>query len=259
MTQTTETILGFKVDSRSMDDCINEMSIWINKGHLCRWFACLNPHSYVVSLNDKNFSKALKDADWVVPDGIGIVIASRFLGGKIKKRITGHDIFSEIHRKLNQKKGAKVFFIGSTEETLKNIRARMGRDYPNIRVVGTYSPPYKPIYTAKELNTMIQAINIKKPDVLWVGMTAPKQEKWIYENKHRLKVKFAGAVGAVFDFYTGNVKRAHPVYRKLGLEWFIRLVREPRRVWRRTFISAPIFLWRLLLARFYNLKEKSSP
>jgi N-acetylglucosaminyldiphosphoundecaprenol N-acetyl-beta-D-mannosaminyltransferase len=93
---------------------------------------------------------------------------------------------------------------------------------------------------------MVNAINQTQPDVLWVGMTAPKQEKWIFQNLHRLDVKFAGAVGAVFDFYVGNVKRSHPVFQRLGLEWLPRLVQQPGRLWKRMFVSAPIFVWHVV-------------
>ena len=93
---------------------------------------------------------------------------------------------------------------------------------------------------------MVTAVNAAAPDVLWVGMTAPKQEKWILENHARLNVKFAAAIGAVFDFYTGKVKRSHPVFQRLGLEWLPRLIQQPRRLWRRMFVSAPIFIWHVL-------------
>lgn len=122
----------------------------------------------------------------------------------------------------------------------------MAQDFPNIELAGAYSPPFKPEYTRAELDEMIAAVNAVEPDVLWVGMTAPKQEKWIYDNLSMLDVKFVGAIGAVFDFYTGRVKRAHPIFQKLGLEWLPRLLQQPRRLWRRMFISAPIFLWHLL-------------
>jgi N-acetylglucosaminyldiphosphoundecaprenol N-acetyl-beta-D-mannosaminyltransferase len=129
----------------------------------------------------------------------------------------------------------------------------MSVDYPNIRVAGSYSPPFKPSYSALELDEMIAAINTTQPDVLWVGMTAPKQEKWIFENRARLKVRVAAAVGAVFDFYTGNVKRSHPTYQRLGLEWLPRLLQQPRRLWRRMFVSAPIFVWHTLKERLRTL------
>jgi N-acetylglucosaminyldiphosphoundecaprenol N-acetyl-beta-D-mannosaminyltransferase len=122
----------------------------------------------------------------------------------------------------------------------------MAVDYPNVRVAGTYSPPFKKTYSKEEVDAMAAAINEAAPDVLWVGMTAPKQEKWIHDQRDRLNVKFAAAIGAVFDFYTGRVKRSHPAFQRLGLEWLPRLVQEPRRLWRRMFVSAPVFLFAVL-------------
>ncbi|WP_413904703.1 WecB/TagA/CpsF family glycosyltransferase [Candidatus Skiveiella danica] len=206
----------------------------------------MNPHSYAVALDDMDFASALKSADWLVPDGVGVVFASRLLGGAVKTRVTGSDVFEGLHARMNARKGMSVFFLGASEETLALIRARMAVDYPAIRVAGTYSPPFKPEYSTAELDEMITAVNAARPDVLWVGMTAPKQEKWIFQNLHRLDVKFAGAVGAVFDFYVGKVKRSHPVFQDMGLEWLPRLLRQPVRLWRRTFVSAPIFVWHVV-------------
>ena len=93
---------------------------------------------------------------------------------------------------------------------------------------------------------MIEAVNTSQADVLWVGMTAPKQEKWVYQHRQALNVKFIGCIGAVFDFYVGNVKRSHPFFQSIGLEWLPRLFREPHRLWRRMFISAPIFMLHVL-------------
>ena len=126
----------------------------------------------------------------------------------------------------------------------------MERDYPRIRFAGSYSPPFKQEYSEDELEAMIAAINQARPDILWVGMTAPKQEKWLCQNLYRLDVRFAAAIGAVFDFYTGRVRRSHPIFQRLGLEWLPRLVQEPMRLWKRMFISAPIFLWHVVRARF---------
>lgn len=99
---------------------------------------------------------------------------------------------------------------------------------------------------------MLAQIMLAAPDVLWVGMTAPKQEKWIAAMQPRLRVRFAGAIGAVFDFYSGEVKRSHPVLQRIGLEWLPRLVQQPRRLWRRMAVSAPIFVWDVLLARLWR-------
>jgi N-acetylglucosaminyldiphosphoundecaprenol N-acetyl-beta-D-mannosaminyltransferase len=151
---------------------------------------------------------------------------------------------------LNKEKGRRYFFLGSTEKNLIKIKEKMNEDYPNITVAGTYSPPFKPEFSEEENQLMIDAIIRARPDVLWVGMTAPKQEKWIFQNKDKLNVKFIGAIGAVFDFYSGNVKRSHPFFQKLGLEWLPRLLRQPRRLWRRNFISNPLFLLRVMQERF---------
>jgi len=242
-----ENMLGYALYCNAVVGCVDDIFARIKDetgmGRACAWLACLNPHSYTVALRDDSFSRALHDADWVVPDGAGVVLASRLLGGQVQERVTGSDVFFGLHSRMNAAGGWSVFFLGATEDTLALIRARMARDYSNIRVAGTYSPPFKPSYTQSELDQMIEAVNASCADVLWVGMTAPKQEKWIFENRARLNVKFAGAIGAVFDFYTGRVKRSHPMFQRLGLEWMPRLIQQPRRLWRRMFISAPVFLW----------------
>jgi N-acetylglucosaminyldiphosphoundecaprenol N-acetyl-beta-D-mannosaminyltransferase len=208
-----------------------------------------------VALDDTLFSQALRDADWLVPDGAGVVMASRVLGRGVTERVTGSDIFSALHQRMNSAGGMKVFFLGATEGTLALIRARLVREYPDITVAGTYSPPFKAAYSNEEIDDMVKAINAVEPDVLWVGMTAPKQEKWIYQNRVRLKVKFAGAIGAVFDFYAGQVKRSHPVFQRLGLEWLPRLIQEPKRLWRRIFVSAPLFVWHVFKQKMERVRE----
>ncbi len=253
-----EDILGYQIDSFNAEECSNEiLSTLAHNDRKCRWLACLNPHSYVVSIQDINFASALKNANWLLPDGVGVVWASKVMGGQVRVRVTGSDIFSALHHRMNKNGGLSVFFLGASDKTLKQIRTRMAIDFPNILVVGTYSPPFKPTYTEQELDDMISAVNVSKPDVLWVGMTAPKQEKWIFENRSRLDVRFAGAVGAVFDFYTGNVKRSHPLFQRLGLEWLPRLLQQPKRLWRRMFVSAPIFVMHVLRARWKNGKSSS--
>jgi N-acetylglucosaminyldiphosphoundecaprenol N-acetyl-beta-D-mannosaminyltransferase len=258
MTSPTLHILGYAVDARGLAPCADEIVHWIATGDHCRWLACLNPHSYAVSLTDRPFSDALREADWLLADGVGVVLASRFLRSTTPERVTGGDVVAEIHKQLDAAGTYSVFFLGSTDETLALIRKRLETDFPHIRLAGTYSPPFRPAYTSEDDDLMVAAINAAAPDVLWVGLTAPKQEKWIARNRHRLRVRFAGAVGAVFEFYAGRIPRAHPLVRQLGLEWLIRLVREPRRLWRRMFVSAPIFLWRVLLAKLSSRESAGS-
>ncbi|TLU83413.1 MAG: WecB/TagA/CpsF family glycosyltransferase [Chlorobium sp.] len=241
----TENILGYRVYRESLDASVRAITEWIQKGKECRTLACINPHSYVLSLKDLDFSTALHEADWLVPDGAGIVYASKYLRGSITTRITGSDIFAAVNAALVKQKFGSVFFLGSTEATLELIRKKMAADFPCVKVAGSYSPPFKEVFSKEDNDAMIAAVNQAKPDVLWVGMTSPKQDIWIFENRHRLQVKFAAGVGAVFDFYTGQIKRSHPVFQKLGLEWLPRLLQDPKRLWKRMFISAPVFLWHL--------------
>jgi N-acetylglucosaminyldiphosphoundecaprenol N-acetyl-beta-D-mannosaminyltransferase len=143
----------------------------------------------------------------------------------------------------------RCFFLGSTDETLHKIRERVAIDYPRIEIVGTLSPPFRPEFTDEDNRVMIETINAAKPDVLWIGLTAPKQEKWIFKHRDKLEVQFAGPIGAAFDFYAGNIKRISPFWGDLGLEWLPRLLQEPRRLWRRSIVSAPRFFLRTIKYR----------
>lgn len=245
-----ENILGYPVISNNFEECLTVIDGWLDHSPNEKTFVCANPHSLYEASKDDLFKKSLLDADLITPDGAGILLASKFLGGDIRQRITGSDVFFGLSEYLNKKKKGKYFFLGSTEDTLAQIRDKMAADYPGIQLAGTYSPPFKPVFDEADNDSMIEAINAVNPDVLWVGMTAPKQEKWIFENRGRLNVKFIGAIGAVFDFYVGNVKRSHPVFQKMGLEWLPRLIQEPKRLWRRNFVSSPMFLLKVFKQKF---------
>jgi N-acetylglucosaminyldiphosphoundecaprenol N-acetyl-beta-D-mannosaminyltransferase len=252
-----ESILGYPVSTLQRDGCIGTIIRWVENGSRGKYFVCANPHSIEVGKTDKEFNRAIKNADLIVPDGIGVVLASRILGGVIHERVTGSDIFGGVNSELNKRKGHSVFFLGSTQDNLEKMRYKMGSDFPNIRVAGTFSPPFKETFSPEENLVMIETINRAKPDVLWVGMTAPKQEKWIYQNREKLDVKLIGPIGAVFDFYIGNIIRPHPVFQKMGLEWLPRFLQEPGRLWRRNLISNPKFLLEVIHHKFTHPSQKS--
>ncbi|RPH51174.1 MAG: glycosyltransferase [Desulfobacteraceae bacterium] len=250
---TSERILNYPVISCGIDSCLARIIAWISDGGKARTLVCANPHSLVGAAGDDMFRKALLDAGMIVPDGAGIVLASRILRGRIRERITGSDVFHGVNEAMNREGHGSCFFLGSSEEILVMIREKMSKDFPNVRVAGTYSPPFTDEFTEEENRRIIEAVNAVKPDVLWVGMTAPKQEKWIYRNKNKLNVKFIGAIGGVFDFYSGNIRRnEYPWFMKHGLEWLPRLIQEPRRLWKRTFISAPVFFFLILKQKFLS-------
>lgn len=227
----------------------------------------INAYSYNNARKDELFEEALMKGDVLIPDGISIVRACQFLRhtkSKPKQRIAGWDLFHFEMNKLNDSLGTSkesasntdpywkqrnpdrkkpvAMFMGSSERVLQRIILQGKTSYPNIDIV-TYSPPYKPAFTEEDNKAIIEAINAADPDVLWIGMTAPKQEKWTYSNWDRLDIHcHVGTVGAVFDFFAGTYKRAPRLWQSLGLEWFYRLIREPRRMWRRYIIGNTEFL-----------------
>lgn len=203
----------------------------------------INAYSYNNARKDELFEEALTKGDVLIPDGISIVRSCRWLKAKSqpKERIAGWDLFTfEMHR-LNRV-GGRVMFLGSSEKVLDLIRKKTATLYSNLEVV-TYSPPYKPRFTIEDDQNMVQAINDANPDLLWIGMTAPKQEKWAYANWDRLNIHcHVGTIGAVFDFFAGTYKRAPEQWQRLGLEWLYRFLKEPRRMWKRYVIGNIVFL-----------------
>ncbi len=199
----------------------------------------LNQYSYCLTKEDPEFKSSLLGADVLLPDGIGIVVAHWLINGTKIKKIAGADLHHHLLEQLNIK-GGNCFYLGSSESTLKTIKTRSNKEYPNIEV-GYYSPPFKTSFTGAETQLMIEAVNAFEPDILFIGMTAPKQEKWAFANKEFLEVPVICSIGAVFDFYAGTVKRPSKVWITYGLEWLIRFVKEPKRMWIRYGFYGPIF------------------
>lgn len=204
----------------------------------------INAHSYNTALKDPLFAEALMRGDALIPDGASIVMACRWLKAKCqpKERIAGWDLFTFEMDRLNRR-GGTCFFMGSSEKVLTLIREKAAKVYPNIRIE-TYSPPYKSAFSEEENRDIVNAINQAQPDLLWIGMTAPKQEKWAYSHWKELDIDcHCGTIGAVFDFFAGTMERAPLWWQEHSLEWLYRLMKEPRRMWRRYIIGNMLFLW----------------
>ena len=207
----------------------------------------INAHSYNTALEDDSFAEALQKGDYLVPDGMSIVKACRFIKAESqpKERIAGWDLFVFEMQRLNGR-GGKCFFMGSSENVLARIKERCARDYPNI-IVESYSPPFKPEFSDEDNKAIVDTINAADPDLLWIGMTAPKQEKWAYSNWPELNIHcHCGTIGAVFDFYAGTAKRAPIWMQKAGLEWLHRLASNPKRMWRRYIIGNIKFIFNVI-------------
>lgn len=240
----TLTILGSKAELASLP----EGKLLINT---------VNAHSFNTAKKDQLFADALTNGDVLIPDGVSIVKACKWIKAKSqpKERIAGWDLFSFEMEKLEREseelrtkseESKIVMFMGSSQKVLDLIVKRAAVDYPHLKVV-TYSPPYKPAFSDEDNKAIIDAINAANPDLLWIGMTAPKQEKWTYSHWKELNIHcHVGTIGAVFDFFAGTVERAPIWWQEHGLEWLYRLMKEPKRMWRRYIIGNTLFLWNMV-------------
>lgn len=231
---------------------ISDFKIFLGKlsniGDGKKLITTLNAHSFNISKTDSFFLEALKKSDVLIPDGISVVWAIKWLTGKSIKKIAGADLFNYEMDRLQADHG-RCFFLGSSEETLSKIEERLKTDYPNV-VVGSFSPPYTEQFTEDESNKMIDVVNEFNPDVLFIGMTAPKQEKWAYKYFERLETGHICCIGAVFDFYAGNIHRAPDWMINLGLEWLYRLGKEPKRMWRRYVLGNIKFIYFIFCEKY---------
>ena len=217
----------------------------------------INAHSYNTARKDSLFAEALTNGDVLLPDGVSIVKACKWIKAKSlpKERIAGWDLFvfemekleresEELRTKSEESK--IVMFMGSSQKVLDLIVKRASEVYPHLKVV-TYSPPYKTEFSDEDNKAIIDAIHAANPDLLWIGMTAPKQEKWTYSHWKELNIHcHVGSIGAVFDFFAGTMKRAPMWWQDHGLEWLYRLLKEPKRMWRRYIIGNALFLWNMV-------------
>lgn len=222
----------FEISSRFLLDELPQRRCVINT---------INAYSWVMTNTNPTFKEALRTSDVLLPDGVGVVIAARLLAGAQIHKIAGADL----HRlllELLERKGGRCFYLGAAETTLEKIKRRLSVEYPSIKV-GTFSPPYKAEFSEEDNREMIARIQAFAPDVVFVGMTAPKQETWIYRNHASIDTSVICGIGAVFDFYAGTKKRPPRWMIRLGLEWFGRLISEPRRMWKRYIVYNCVFLY----------------
>lgn len=237
----TVSVLGFNIIQEDLSRVALNEKIVINT---------ISPNSYGLSVKDPVMEKALKGSDYLVLDGVYFGLAAILLKGKKIKRITGWDCFQYFSSQMNTQKG-RVFFLGSSESTLSKLKERFQQDFPNASV-GTYSPPMKAEFSDLDNRKMHQMVNDFKPQVLFVGMTAPKQEKWSIQNKDFLDVNIISTIGNVFDWYAGNSVRPNEFWQKIGMEWLVRIFYRPE-ILKRNLGNQMLFFWHLIQ---YTLKLK---
>jgi N-acetylglucosaminyldiphosphoundecaprenol N-acetyl-beta-D-mannosaminyltransferase len=191
--------------------------------------------------SDAQFGYIVGSADMVVPDGMPLVWTGRRAGFQSQQRVAGPDLFAAFLAKT-QGSGYRHFFYGGTPEVLDALSAKVRSEFPDTDIVGTYAPPFRPL-TAQEDDAVVAMINDASPDVIWVGLGCPKQERWMFEHCDRFRAGVMLGVGQVFDIYAGKIKRAPRWMQRSGLEWLYRLCSEPRRLWRRYLVYNTRFLF----------------
>jgi N-acetylglucosaminyldiphosphoundecaprenol N-acetyl-beta-D-mannosaminyltransferase len=228
-------ILGIPFDLIDYRSAIEQIDWWKRSGQR-RYVTMTNAHVVMLARRDDALRAALRRADLVLPDGISIVAAARLLGLAERGRVTGPSLMLRLCE-WGVPRDYRHYFYGGAEGVARRLAARLSAAYPGLQVAGTYCPPFRELGDDEEL-LVTERINDAKPDIVWVGLGAPKQEKWMARQLGRLNAPALIGVGAAFDFHSGNVAWAPAWIRAIGMEWAFRLASEPRRMWRRDLTSA---------------------
>ena len=252
-------ILGVGISRTSRPEVLGQFDRYLKDGRFHYVFAS-NVHTVMTSQADEEYRRIHNEADIALPDGKPLAWAARLLDGGPVERITGRELMALVCRE-GQKSGYSHFFYGGRESVLKELCRRLKTACPDLKVAGCYSPPFRRL-TAEEDARAVRMMNDCHPDIVWVGLGAPKQEKWIGEHLGQVRAPVMVAVGAAFDFLAGNAKQAPLWMQKAGLEWLFRLGTDPRRLWRRYVLNNPKFLYLLccqkLALRSYRIPDGHS-
>lgn len=244
-------VLGVGISAIDMDDALRLSDALIQteeKGYVC----VTNVHSVMEAQSDPAFRRILNRSLMTTPDGVPMVWIGRLRGLAGMRRVYGPDFMLDMCR-LSVTRGYRHFMYGGGPGVAVDLAEELSRRYPGLQIAGTYTPPYRPL-NAKEESELVAIVSHAKPDVFWVGLGAPKQERFMAHYIDKLNVKLMVGVGAAFDIHTGGIKDAPHLVKNLGLQWLHRLVQEPRRLWRRYLILNPMFIWNIAL-QFLGLRK----
>ncbi len=243
----------------SVDRTVDQMEQWIRQRNgVCRRVVVTGFHGLWEAYKQPRLQQILNSAELWVPDGIAPIWVARLHGHRNVKRAPGAEIMREYFNRANQKR-YRSYFYGDTDSTLSALKNALDARYPDHEIAGVFSPPFRSL-TPEEDEEIIQRINDARPDVLWVGLGMPKQDIWIYERLHRLKVPVAIGVGAAFAFIAGTVPRCPEWIGRSGFEWVYRFMKEPKKLWRRDLLDGPQFLFHasLELIRHQSSNSKTT-
>ena len=232
-------VLGVRVHAVQTPDAVQQLQAWIKNRESGRYVAVTGMHGVAESRQDGYFREILNNADMVVPDGMPLVWLGRWHRYSLRRRVTGSELMESFCRETGAQ--CRHFFYGGGPGVADDLARSLWERY-GIVVAGTYAPPFRPL-TEEEERDVAARVEEAAADVLWVGLSTPKQERWMYEHRAKLKVPVMLGVGAAFDMNSGKLRRAPVWMQDLGLEWLFRLVVEPQRLWKRYLVTIPKTAW----------------
>ena len=238
-------VVGVGVSATSYQDTANTIREWVgeqrkNPSRPARYVCVTSVHGIITAREDSDFREILNDADIVTPDGMPIVWAMRSFGLHSQGRVYGPDLMLVLCQQAAEL-GHRVFLYGALPDTLEKLKAALVKRCPGLQIVGTLSPPYSPLTPEEDL-AYVRKIQESKAEIVFVGLSTPKQERWMQAHRLSLAGTIFLGVGAAFDFHAGRIRQAPAWVRRAGFEWLFRLLMEPRRLWKRYLLTTPKFL-----------------
>ncbi len=244
-------VLGVHVSTLDLPTAVNEIARWIQDGE--RRYVCVrDAHGVMLAQDDEIFRRIQNESGLTTPDGMPMVWCGRWAGEKDMDRVYGPDLIRAVSERADQE-GWKFFYYGGNEGVADELAAEIKRVAPGVHNVGTYCPPFRPL-TPDERGAIIEQINHSDADIVWVGLSSPKQEYWMDDVRSELNASALIGIGAAYDMLTGHVRQAPRFIQRSGFEWLFRLLMEPKRLWRRYVLNLPRFVY-LLLRRKPRLIE----
>ncbi|HEY0834335.1 MAG TPA: WecB/TagA/CpsF family glycosyltransferase [Azospirillum sp.] len=252
-------VLGVGISAINVGDALDTIDHWIDTGQ--RSYVCVAcVHGVMESQRDPRIRAIYNDAGMVTPDGMPLVWLLKLARQRHVDRVYGPDLMLAAFER-SVARGHRHFLYGVTDETLARLRASLEARFPGCRIVGTHAPPFRPLTTAEDA-AIVRAIDESGADIVWVGLSAPKQEQWMADHRALLRAPVLIGVGAAFDFHAGIKRQAPRFIQRSGFEWLFRMVTEPRRLWKRYATTNPAFivgvLGQLTGLRHYTLPDDSS-
>lgn len=248
-------ICDVRIDNFSLDQVVESIVTHVLSGGPPAYVVTPNAQHILLLQQDRHFRKIYHDAFLAVPDGVSLLWAARFLGAPLKGRVNGTDLF-KVLCEVSAEKNLRIFFLGGRPGAAVKAKEILQTHHTNLKIVGTHCPPYGFESVPTELDLINQKIEAAIPDILFVGLGAPKQEYWIYDSYKKLSIPISIGIGVSFELVANMVPRAPVFMQNIGMEWLFRLMVEPYRLWKRYIFGNPLFIWLVLRQRLRKFMFK---